>query len=150
MSLLRKAGMGLAVTSMAAMGAVSAGPAGAAEEGPVFEIAGGDLYGAIAVSRSTFHVAYAVDYTNSGGADAAAIDSCGGGDCYAIVNFANACGAVSQSSDGRFGAGWAGTKVEAEKAAIDNLKGNGKGLDLGSSQGNTGRVIMSTCTSNAR
>ncbi|MBL1076504.1 DUF4189 domain-containing protein [Nocardia sp. 2] len=145
MSLLHKAGVGFAVSSLAAI--VGAGPA-AADDG--FVAAGGDLYGAIAVSRSTFHVAYAVDYTNSGGADSAAVDGCGGGDCYAIVNFANACGAVSQSSDGRFGAGWAGTRVEAEQAALDNIKNGGGKLDLGSSQGAGARVVMTACTSNAR
>ncbi|UGT43271.1 DUF4189 domain-containing protein [Nocardia yamanashiensis] len=150
MSLLRKAGMGLAVTSMAAIGTVAAGPAKAAEaDGPVFTAASGDLNGSLALSRSTRNVAYAVNYTKSGDADADALRQCGGGDCEVVVRFTNACGAVTADSNGAFGYAWAPTKVEAEKAATDVL-GNKSFPDVGSASGRNTKVIVSVCTDNAR
>ncbi|WP_459958454.1 DUF4189 domain-containing protein [Nocardia sp. IFM 10818] len=151
MSLLRKAGMGLAVTSMAAMGAVAAGPAHAAAEGePGFTATAGDLYGALALSRSTGNVAYAVNYTSWGSADSAAISKCGGGDCEVVVHFANACGAVAQGADTRFGWAWAPNKSEAETKAIEVLGTSAPAFpDTGSASPRQGKVILSACTENA-
>ncbi|WP_067564670.1 DUF4189 domain-containing protein [Nocardia sp. NBC_01503] len=151
MSLLRKAGMGLAITSMAAMGVMAAGPANAAEDQPGFTATSGDLYGALALSRSTGNVAYAVNYGSWGGADGAAVNKCGGGDCEVVVHFANACGAVAQGADTRFGWAWAATKVDAEKGAIDVLGNSApKFPDVGSASPRSAKVILSACTDNAR
>ncbi|MGV9414899.1 DUF4189 domain-containing protein [Nocardia sp. NPDC003693] len=151
MSLLRKAGMGLAIMSMAAMGAMAAGPASAAGEEPVFTATAGDLYGALALSRSTGNVAYAVNYGSYGAAENAAIAKCGQSDCESVVRFANACGAVSQGADTRFGWAWAPTKAEAEKSATDVLGNSAPQFpDLGSSSPRAAKVILSACTDNAR
>ncbi|MGW4351031.1 DUF4189 domain-containing protein [Nocardia sp. NPDC004582] len=151
MSLLRKAGVGLAVTSMAAMGTVAAGSASAAENGePVFIATSGDLYGALALSKSTGNVAYAVNYGNWDAADSSAVSQCGGGDCAVVVHFANACGAVAQGADTRFGWAWAPSKVEAESAAINVLGKSAPGFpDTGSSSPRQAKVILSACTDNA-
>ncbi|WP_067691395.1 DUF4189 domain-containing protein [Nocardia jejuensis] len=150
MSLLRKAGMGLAITSMAAMGAVAAGPANAAEGDPVFTAASGDLYGALALSRSSGNVAYAVNYGSWDSADNAAVSKCGGGDCQVVVHFANACGSVAQGADTRFGWAWAPTKAESETAAVDALGTSAPAFpDAGSSSPRKGKVILSACTDNA-
>ncbi|MFI1912773.1 DUF4189 domain-containing protein [Nocardia sp. NPDC020380] len=150
MSLLRKAGVGLAVTSMAAMGAVSAGSASAADNEPVFVATSGDLYGALALSRSSGNVAYAVNYGGYDGADDAAVSKCGGGDCQVVVHFANACGAVAQGADTRFGWAWAPSKVEAESAAVDALGKSAPSFpDSGSASPRQAKVILSACTDNA-
>ncbi|MFI6866195.1 DUF4189 domain-containing protein [Nocardia sp. NPDC050406] len=148
MSLLRKACLGLAVSSMAAVGVVAAGPASAADGG--FTATAGDLYGALALSKSTGNVAYAVNYGSYGAADNAAIAECGGGDCAVVVHFANACGAVAQGADTRFGWAWAATKVEAEKAATDVLGNSAPSFpDVGSASPRQAKVILSACTDNA-
>ncbi|MBF6180832.1 DUF4189 domain-containing protein [Nocardia otitidiscaviarum] len=149
MSLLRKTCLGLAVSSMATLGVVAAGPASAVDGG--FTATAGDLYGALALSKSTGNVAYAVNYGSYGAADTAAIAECGGGDCEVVVHFANACGAVSQGADTRFGWAWAATKVEAEQAAIDVLGNSAPSFpDAGSASPRQAKVILSACTDNAR
>ncbi|WP_405493882.1 DUF4189 domain-containing protein [Nocardia sp. NBC_00511] len=152
MSLLRKAGIGLAVTSMAAMGTVAAaGSASAADGEPVFVATSGDLFGALALSQSTRNVVYAVNYTSWDSADAAAVSQCGGGDCQVVVHFANACGAVAVGGpDSRFGWAWAKSKVEAESAAMDVLNKGTQFPSTGSAGGRQAKVIMSVCTDNAK
>lgn len=159
MSLLRKAGVGLAGSSLAALSVVVSGPAAASTggytasgggysvPGGAFVATGGDLYGAMAVSQSIGKVTYALNYTDWNGADAAAVAACDTGDCKVVVHFSNACGAVARSNDGRFAGGWGPTKVEAESAATSALGSTGP--SLGSSQAN-GRIVMSECTENAR
>ncbi|MCU1647530.1 MAG: hypothetical protein JWN03_7805 [Nocardia sp.] len=150
MSLLRKAGMGLAITSMAAMGAIAAGPANAAGIDGGFKAASGDLYGALALSRSTGNVAYAVNYGNWDGADGAAVNKCGGGDCQVVVHFANACGSVAQGADSRFGWAWAATKGDAETAAVNALGTSAPAFpDTGSGSPRAAKVVLSACTDNA-
>ncbi|NNH68293.1 DUF4189 domain-containing protein [Nocardia uniformis] len=151
MSLLRKAGIGFAGSSLAALSVVAAGPAAAVESGYTvhggFVATGGDLYGAMAVSQSVGKVTYALNYTDWNGADAAAVEACAAGDCRIVVHFSNACGAVARSDDGRFAGGWGPTKVEAESAAVSAL--GSQGPNLGSSQAG-GKVVMAECTENAR
>ncbi|GAA2499075.1 DUF4189 domain-containing protein [Nocardia seriolae] len=150
MSLLRNASMGLAVTSMAAMGTVATGTASAADAEPVFTAASGDLYGALALSKSTGNVAYAVNYGSWDSADGAAVEQCGGGDCAVVVHFANACGAVAQGADTRFGWAWAPSKSEAESSAINVLGKSAPSFpDTGSSSPRQAKVILSACTENA-
>ncbi|MBF6331042.1 DUF4189 domain-containing protein [Nocardia transvalensis] len=141
MSLLRKAAWCLSVPAAAGLTVVSAGPASAAD----------DLYGALSVSPSTGTVAYAVNHNSWATADAGANVKCGVYDCEVVVHFANACGAVAQGADRRFGGAWAPTKVEAERAAVESLGLSAPPFpDLGSASPRAAQVVLSACTDNAQ
>ncbi|MEV0292285.1 DUF4189 domain-containing protein [Nocardia sp. NPDC050710] len=158
--------IGAAVASTAtALTFVTAAPAGAGQSGlEIAEVAGyqassidggfqasdGNLYGALAISRSTARVASAVNYGSWGAADNGAIAECGVRDCQVVVHFANACGAVAQGADYRFGWAWDGTRVGAERSAVDVLGLSAPPFpDLGSASPRAARVILSACTANA-
>ncbi len=142
MPLLHKAAWVVTVPVVAALTSVGAGAAHAAA---------GDLYGAMSVSLSTGTVAYAVNYTNQGMADGASNVKCGVYDCQVVVRFANACAAVAQGADRRFGWAWAASRTEAERAAVDSLGMSAPPFpDLGSASPRAAEPIMSACTDNAR
>ncbi|MGV9614012.1 DUF4189 domain-containing protein [Nocardia xishanensis] len=134
-----------------AAGAVVAGAGPAlAEQAEPWETRLGDLYGAMAISRSTGAVSYAVNYESLVAADAGAIDECGARDCQVVVHFRNACGAVAQGADGRYGWAWDATKGGAERAAIRVLGLSAPPLpDLGSASPRPASTVLSACTSNA-
>ncbi|MCM6776677.1 DUF4189 domain-containing protein [Nocardia sp. CDC159] len=141
MSLLHKAAWCLTVPAVGALVSVGVGPAGAAP---------GDLYGAMALSSSTGTVAYAVDYTDRIHADAGANVKCGVYDCHVVLRFVNACGAVAQGADHRFGWASAPTKVEAERAAVESLGLSAPPFpDLGSASPRAAEPVLSVCTANA-
>ncbi|RDI67254.1 DUF4189 domain-containing protein [Nocardia pseudobrasiliensis] len=141
MPLLHKAAWVLTVPVVAALTSVGAGPADAAA---------GDLYGAMSLSPSTGTVAYAVNYSNQGMADGGSNVKCGVYDCQVVVRFANACAAVAQGADHRFGWAWAPTKVEAEKAAVETLGESAPPFpDLGSASPRPAQPVLSACTDNA-
>ncbi|MBF6209617.1 DUF4189 domain-containing protein [Nocardia puris] len=133
-----------------AAGAVLAatGSLAAAQAEPI-EAASGNLHGAMAVSRDTGAVSYAVNYASQGAANANAIAECGARDCQVVVEFRNACGAVAQGADGRLGWAWDRTKPDAERRAIDVLGWSAPPFpDLGSASPRPAHTVLSACTSN--
>ncbi|MFI5775743.1 DUF4189 domain-containing protein [Nocardia sp. NPDC051570] len=141
MPLLHKTAWVLTLPAVGALATVGAGPAGAAA---------GDLYGAMSLSPSTGTVAYAVDYTNQGMADGGANVKCDVYDCQVVVRFTNACAAVSQGADHRFGWASAPTKSEAEQKAVDSLGPSAPPFpDLGSATPRAAQPVLSACTANA-
>ncbi|MQY20989.1 DUF4189 domain-containing protein [Nocardia macrotermitis] len=139
MSLLRKAILGLAVVSTAGLSVMGAGTASAAP----------NAYGAFSLSRSTGTVAYALNYANYNDAIHAADAKCGHADCRNIIQIVNACGAVAQGADGRFGWSWAPSKTEAEQSAVKTLGLSAPPFpDLGSASPRAAHVVLSACTAN--
>ena len=139
MSLLRKVGL-VAAVGIAGT-AVGAGTTNAAV----------DLYGALAVSQSSGTVASAINHNSVGAADKAAVEQCRKSDCRVVVHFANACGAVAQGADHRFGWAWGPTRVEAERDAVAMLGLSAPPFpDLGSAIPRPARIVRSECTDNAR
>lgn len=131
----------VAVLAGAALTMAGAGAAHAAD----------DQHGAIAYSDSTGVVAGAANYADAPSADAAAKAHCGEADCRIILDFSNGCGAVAQGADGRIAVGWAPTKTEAEKQAMDFLGPSAPPFpDLGSASPRPATIALSTCTANAR
>ncbi|WP_280400877.1 DUF4189 domain-containing protein [Nocardia carnea] len=153
------------MTCATAITFVMAGPAGAAESGVAiaratgyqvasidggFPAVDGNLYGALAISQSTATVASAVNYGSSAAADNAAVAECGVADCQVVVHFANACGAVAQGADYRFGWAWDANRAGAERRAVDVLGMSAPPFpDLGSASPRPARVILSACTDTA-
>ncbi|MEV6276590.1 DUF4189 domain-containing protein [Nocardia sp. NPDC051832] len=115
-----------------------------------FNAARGDLYGALAISRSTARVSSAVNYGSWGAAERGARDECGRRDCDVVVTFRNACGSVSQGADYRFGWAWAAGRGEAERLSNEVLGMSAPPFpDPGSASPRPARVILSACTANA-
>jgi len=80
-----------------------------------------DYYGAIAYSNSTGALGWSYDYGSRGEAEDAALSECHGG-CTAVLWFRNACGAIATASDHSFGTGWATTRGEAERIALNGCR----------------------------
>lgn len=115
-----------------------------------FTAARGDLYGALAISRSTARVASAVNYGSWGAAEQGARAECARRDCDVVVTFRNACGSVSQGADYRFGWAWAANRAEAERYSNEVLGMSAPPFpDPGSAAPRPARVILSACTANA-
>lgn len=115
MSLSRKAALGLVVSSAAVL--VAAG-AGAAHAEPDSE---GRYYGSIALNPRNWDTASAWNYSSFAGSDARALAECGSRDCFVVVRFSDGCGAISASSDGKWGVGTGRDRDEAERNAIAAL-----------------------------
>ncbi|MFF0492398.1 DUF4189 domain-containing protein [Nocardia sp. NPDC003482] len=138
---LHKAAWALGAPAVAALATIGAAPAHAAP---------GDLYGAMSLSPSSGTVSYAVNYPSQPLADAGANVKCAVYDCQVVVRFVNACAAVAQGADHRFGWSWAPTKTEAEQAAVDSLGLSAPPFpDLGSAEPRAAQVVLSACTDNA-
>ncbi|MFB7874925.1 DUF4189 domain-containing protein [Nocardia sp. NPDC056064] len=165
MSVVGKSALGVAALSAAAaFTVVTAGPAAAAESGVAiaeapgytavsrdggFQAAAGDLYGALALSPQEAVVASAVNYGSWEAARGAALAECGVWDCQIVVEFRNACGAVAQGADYRFGWAWDYTLGAAERAAVDVLGFSAPPFpDPGSASPRAAGVILSACTAN--
>ncbi|WP_216911560.1 DUF4189 domain-containing protein [Nocardia noduli] len=142
MSVLRKSALVVAVSSTAALAIVGVGSGPAA--------AAGKYYGTLAVSRSTGKVVAAVDQSSRVRADAEAIRECAVYDCELVQRFIDGCAAISRGADGAYGWAAAGTRTEAEQAAIGALGESAPPFpDLGSAQARPATVALSACTSNA-
>lgn len=142
MTLSRKAALGLAVSSAAALIAAGAGSAQAA----------GDYYGSLALGEtpSASYVGGAWNYKNWDDSDRDAIKECGRGECRVVVRFANGCGAVAKSSDNKHGWAYGANKAEAERKAIEALGPLAPPFpNFGSSAPKTAKILMSECTINA-
>ncbi|MGY0500005.1 DUF4189 domain-containing protein [Nocardia sp. FBN12] len=165
MSVVGKYALGIAATAaVAAFTVVTAGPAAAGASGVAiaeapgytavsrdggFQAAAGDLYGALALSSSRAVVASAVNYGSWAAASRAALDECGVRDCQVVVEFRNACGAVAQGADYRFGWAWDHSLAAAERGAVDVLGFSAPPFpDLGSASPRAASVILSACTAN--
>ncbi|WP_194813927.1 DUF4189 domain-containing protein [Nocardia sp. XZ_19_385] len=115
-----------------------------------FNAARGDLYGALAISRSSARVSSAVNYGSWAAAENGARAECARRDCEVVVNFRNACGSVSQGADYRFGWSWAPGRGEAERLSNEVLGMSAPPFpDPGSASPRPARVILSACTANA-
>ncbi|KAF0847363.1 DUF4189 domain-containing protein [Nocardia caishijiensis] len=165
MSVVGKYALGVAAMSaVAAFTVVAAGPASAGASGVAiaeapgytavsrdggFQAAAGDLYGALALSSDEAVVASAVNYGSWADAQHAALAECGVWDCQVVVSFRNACGAVAQGADYRFGWSWDHSLAAAERSAVDVLGLSAPPFpDLGSASPRPARVILSACTAN--
>ncbi|WP_218718223.1 MULTISPECIES: DUF4189 domain-containing protein [unclassified Nocardia] len=165
MSVVGKYALGVAAMSaVAAFTVVNAGSAAAAESGVAiaeapgytavsrdggFQAAAGDLYGALALSSKEAVVASAVNYGSWAAASQAALAECGVWDCQIVVEFRNACGAVAQGADYRFGWSWDHSLAAAERSAIDVLGISAPPFpDPGSASPRAASVILSACTAN--
>ncbi|MFI5715974.1 DUF4189 domain-containing protein [Nocardia sp. NPDC051750] len=153
------------VTCVTALTFVMAGSAGAAQSGVEitkaagyqassvdggFSASDGNLYGALAISHSTARVSSAVNYGSWAAADNAAVAECGVYDCQVVVHFANACGAVAQGANYRFGWAWDADRAGSERRAVDVLGMSAPPFpDLGSASPRPARVILSACTDTA-
>ncbi|MFD6271834.1 DUF4189 domain-containing protein [Nocardia asteroides] len=165
MSVVGKYALGVAAMSaVAAFTVANAGSAAAAESGVAiaeapgytavsrdggFQATSGDLYGALALSSEEAVVASAVNYGSWAAASQAALAECGVWDCQIVVEFRNACGAVAQGADYRFGWAWDHNQAAAERAAVDVLGFSAPPFpDPGSASPRAASVILSACTSN--
>ncbi|MGV9818138.1 DUF4189 domain-containing protein [Nocardia xishanensis] len=96
---------------------------------------------------------FACSRDSAGSARAAGLeisDAVDARDCQVVVHFRNACGAVAQGADGRFGWAWDTTKGGAERAAIRVLGLSAPPFpDLGSASPRPASTVLSACTSNA-
>ncbi|MFB7717658.1 DUF4189 domain-containing protein [Nocardia sp. NPDC056100] len=107
-------------------------------------------YGAIAVSKLKNGGVVTAENTKVT-ADAAAIRDCANYDCEIVFRFTDGCGALAQGADGAFGWAAAGTREEAEGAAVAGLgESNPPFPDLGSASPRAAKVIASACTKNAQ
>lgn len=80
-------------------------------------------YGALAVASDGSY-GRAWDYSSASAADRAALDGCPRSDCKAVVDFANACGAIAYNpGTGVYWGGRGDTATEAENSAISNAGG---------------------------
>ncbi|KAB2845696.1 MAG: DUF4189 domain-containing protein [Hyphomicrobiaceae bacterium] len=77
--------------------------------------------GAIAISQSTGRLGWSYDFRTRGEAENAALRECskGASDCTVPLWFCNACGAIATTSDLGYGTGWATTRSQAERNAIN-------------------------------
>ncbi|MFC6012348.1 DUF4189 domain-containing protein [Nocardia lasii] len=165
MSLVGKYALGVAAMGAVAVATVvAAAPASAGASGVAiaevpgytavsrdggFQAAAGDLYGALALSPGQAVVASAVNYGSWSAAKRAALDECGVRDCQIVVEFRNACGAVAQGADYRFGWSWDRSLAAAERSAVDVLGISARPFpDPGSASPRAASVILSACTGN--
>ena len=89
---------------------------------------GGDRHGVIAFSQGAdgghaWGIAWS--YDSEAGAEARAIEECGGqggGNCVQVGWFRNACGALAVGGGNGFGAGWGDTKAAAERDALSECE----------------------------
>lgn len=134
---------GVVATTAALLAAGALAPAAAAPPK-------GTWYGTVSISESTGSVGLSTDQRSWVAADAAAIESCGVYDCRIVLQYADGCAAVARGADGRFGWAAAGSRPEAEQAAVDGL-GRATPLfpDLGSSSPRPAGLVTSACTRNA-
>lgn len=80
--------------------------------------------GSIAISASTGNVGYSNDYSQSKEeAERAAIEDCGVTDCMSVLWVIEGCAAVAQAEHHPWGMGWARTRADAERAAVDDAPG---------------------------
>ncbi|MCS7032117.1 MAG: DUF4189 domain-containing protein [Gloeomargarita sp. SKYG116] len=82
-----------------------------------------DTHGAIAWSRRTNAQGYAWGYRSRLAAENRALQECesrsGIGDCQIVLWFRNACGSIAETADGSMGYAWDGTRLGAERRALD-------------------------------
>ncbi|MBI3439187.1 MAG: DUF4189 domain-containing protein [Proteobacteria bacterium] len=87
-----------------------------------------DSFGAIAISRSTWHVAFATDYASAAEAELAAANACNSAsvhDCDAYA-FRNVCAALALSARERArGMAWSYGQDEAVEGAVDQCREHG-------------------------
>ena len=81
-------------------------------------------YGAISYSEGTREHGFSFDFQSRGEAEARALSECeqaaGSGDCYVLIWFRNACGALAESPGGGFGSGWGSERAVAEQYALES------------------------------
>jgi hypothetical protein len=82
-----------------------------------------DYYGAIAFSQSGGGDGYSSDYSTQGGAEAKALQECGGG-CKVVIWFKNACGALAVGQGNGYGTGWAASSGQAQTIAVTECSKN--------------------------
>jgi len=85
-------------------------------------------FGAIAYSIETGSYGYSTGYSYRQAAESAAHDYCyqnGASDCNTVIWFNNACGALSLSSNGVYGAAYNASINRAQNAAVDYCVANG-------------------------
>lgn len=140
LSLLGRTALGVVFSSTAALAIAGAGPAAAA----------GTYFGTMVLSASTGTVTTATDHRTWVSADAEALDECDALDCTIAVRFVDGCGAVARGADGKFGWAAAGSRDEAERAAIGSLGMSAAPFpDLGSAAPRPAQIVLSSCTKNA-
>lgn len=91
-------------------------------------------YGAITYSEATGTHGFSYDYSSRAGAESRAVNECenvsGRGDCFVLVWFRNACGALAESYDGAYGSGWGGDRAIAEQYALQSCSQYGRGCSI--------------------
>ena len=91
-------------------------------------------YGAITYSETTGIHGYSYDYQSRSGAESRAINECenvsGRGDCYVLIWFRNACGALAESYEGAYGSGWGSDRAIAEQYALQSCSQYGRGCTI--------------------
>ena len=91
-------------------------------------------YGAITYSDASGTHGFSYDYSTRAGAETRAISECervsGYGDCYVLVWFRNACGALAESYDGAYGSGWGSDRAIAEQYALQSCNQYGRGCTI--------------------
>ncbi|MFI6867489.1 DUF4189 domain-containing protein [Nocardia sp. NPDC050406] len=107
-------------------------------------------YGTVALSKLQGKVVTSTDQPSKVTADAAAIRDCAVYDCQIVLRFTDGCAAVARGADGAYGWAAAGSRVEAEQAAVAGLgQSNPPFPDLGSATAQPAQVVHSSCTANA-
>ncbi|MBT0565325.1 DUF4189 domain-containing protein [Williamsia sp. CHRR-6] len=97
-----------------------------------------DYFGAIAISRTTADVGYAINMRDQASANNAAMSQCGQSTCEIVASFRNACGAVAQSPVNLY---WGWSSNGSKQVAINEA--------IGQVQGPDPKVITAQCTDNA-
>ncbi|MEV6771703.1 DUF4189 domain-containing protein [Nocardia sp. NPDC051030] len=113
--------------------------------------AAGQYFGTIAVSKLKNSAVVSADGGSKVQADAAAIRDCGYYDCEIVFRFNDGCAAIAQGADGNWGWAAAGSREEAEGAAVAGLGESTPAFpDLGSASPRAARVVASACTVNVQ
>ncbi len=76
-----------------------------------------ELFGAIALSRTSNRFGYSYDWPSSAQATQRALQECGSPDCQVVLTFGGGCGAVAEGPN-RTGLGTGKTRALAEQAAL--------------------------------
>ncbi|MEM9536713.1 MAG: DUF4189 domain-containing protein [Cyanobacteria bacterium P01_E01_bin.45] len=102
---------------------------------PLPEARAQTYYGAITYSEATRTHGFSYDYSTRAGAESRAVNECenvsGRGDCYVLVWFRNACGALAESYDKRaYGSGWGSDRAVAEQYALQSCSQYGSGCSV--------------------
>ncbi|MFD6353681.1 DUF4189 domain-containing protein [Nocardia tengchongensis] len=143
MTISRKMALASVLSAAATLSIVGGGTASAE---------GDDLYGAIAISKNAVlqldKSGWATNFPDAASAEAAALDACGTSKCTVVLTFQNTCAALVKRT-GRPGWAIAPSQVQAEKNAFGSL-GPDEPLSSLSGTLETGSVVRSGCTSNAR